>query len=238
MRARTLGVLAAAAVLTGLTVSPAGATTEPVLHMPATIHLGMERVSISLVCQGRDFQPVRSSVFTETVPVQPSPYTPTWAYGTGHLAKNLKVGSKHTVSYGCGSVTRTTQVTVLPWETVGEVGLTLTPSSGKPGDAVKLVRRCDKRNKPNTEPASAALESVWYQGGNPQDSNFSAKVKAGVKPGRYPVTITCGGTTRSVFFTVLGSPGHQPPPPPPATGGGQVKVKPVGGVETGGGDLG
>ncbi|MCO1581067.1 hypothetical protein M8C13_35480 [Crossiella sp. SN42] len=235
MRTRTLGVLAAAAVLTGLNVAPAGAATEPELHLPV-IRSGAEHIGLNVVCDDQDWQPVKSALFTAPVPLKSYPGSPAWGYGTGYLVKDLKAGSRHTVSYGCGSVTRTTQVTVQPPETIGEVGLKLNPSSGRPGEAVKLVRRCDKRNKPNTEPVSAALDSVWYQGGNPLDSNFSAKVRADVKPGRYAVTIRCGAVSRSVFFTVLGSPGHQQPPP--AAGGGQVKVKPVGGVETGGGDLG
>lgn len=229
MRARTMGVLAAAALLTGLAAGPAVASTEPVLHLPV-IYLGAGHISLNVVCPDKDWQPVRSTLFTEPVRLTSAAADPTWGFGTGNLAKGLTAGSTHTVSYGCGALSRTQQVTVQPPQTIGQVRLQVSPGLGRTGEQVKVVRTCYKANNPNTAPVSAALEPMTRWTGTAYEQTFETKVRAGVKPGRYQVSFRCGGTTRTVFFTVEGPPGQQPPPP---VSGGQVRIKPVGGVETG-----
>ncbi|GAA2837974.1 hypothetical protein GCM10010452_77660 [Crossiella cryophila] len=227
-----MGVLAAAALLTGLAAGPAVASTEPVLHLP-TIYLGSEHIPLNVVCPEQDWQPVRSTLFTEPVRLASYPANPTWGFGTGYLAKGLTAGSTHAVSFGCGAVSRTLRVTVQPPETIGQARLQVSPSAGRVGDKVKVVRTCYKANKPNTVPVSAALEPMTHWTGTASEQTFETKVRAGVKPGRYQVSFRCGGTGRTVFFIVEAPPGQQPPPP---VNGGQVRIKPVGGVETGGGE--
>lgn len=236
MRARALGLLAAAAALTGVTAAPAAASTEPVLHLP-TIYADNGHIPLNVVCAGKDWTTVTSAtLFRGPVTLVAYQGNPTWGFGTGYLVEGLKPGSTHTVSYGCGSVTRTAQVTVQPPQTIGPARLSVSPGAGRPGDTVTVTRTCYKANNPITVPVSAALERMVTWTGGAYEQVFQTKVRAGVKPGRYQVHFTCGGTARTVFFTVDSPPGQQPPPA--GGGGGQVRVKPVGGVETGGGDLG
>ncbi|MBP2474673.1 hypothetical protein JOF53_003545 [Crossiella equi] len=110
------------------------------------------------------------------------------------------------------------------------------PDTAKPGQTVTLERNCYKVSRPITEPESPVLAEVVVKERGPYLSVFSARVRAGTRAGRYPVTVVCGPGRKSAWLTVTGPPPPRPAPGP-AQGPGQVPVKPLGGVETGGGEL-
>ncbi|MFJ8913485.1 hypothetical protein [Amycolatopsis sp. NPDC102389] len=97
--------------------------------------------------------------------------------------------------------------------------LTLSPAKGKPGDRVKLDFQCATRgNEFGPKVTSAALK---VDSANSIDSaKWSATVKD-VKPGKYPVTLTCWGQKSTVTFEVLGTKNQvaKVPSGAPQTGG-------------------
>ncbi|MEV7553030.1 hypothetical protein AB0N89_25760 [Amycolatopsis sp. NPDC089917] len=99
--------------------------------------------------------------------------------------------------------------------------LTVSPAKGKPGDKVKLDFQCATRNNefgPKVTSAALTVDSA-----NSIDSaKWSATVKD-VKPGKYPVTLTCWGQKSTVTFEVLGKKN-------------QVAKVPSGAPQTGGAD--
>ncbi|MFC9254346.1 hypothetical protein ACFWMR_27525 [Amycolatopsis thailandensis] len=68
--------------------------------------------------------------------------------------------------------------------------LSLSPAKGRPGDQIRLNFRCD--SGPKVSSSALAVDRV----------KWSATVK-NIKPGKYPVTLTCRGRKSTVIFTVL-----------------------------------
>ncbi|EME57612.1 hypothetical protein [Amycolatopsis decaplanina] len=91
--------------------------------------------------------------------------------------------------------------------------LTVSPAKGKPGDQVKLDFNCATRgNEFGPKVTSAALTV--------NSTKWSATVKD-IKPGKYPVTLTCWGQKSTVTFEVLGKKNQvaKVPAGAPQTGG-------------------
>ncbi|OXM49880.1 hypothetical protein [Amycolatopsis alba] len=79
--------------------------------------------------------------------------------------------------------------------------LTVSPAKGKPGDKVKLDFQCATRNNEGGPKVTSVALSV--NSANSIDSaKWSATVKD-IKPGKYPVTLTCWGQKSTVTFEVL-----------------------------------
>ncbi|MBB5855046.1 hypothetical protein ACFQ05_17185 [Amycolatopsis umgeniensis] len=97
--------------------------------------------------------------------------------------------------------------------------LTLSPAKGKPGDKVKLDFQCATRNNelgPKVTSAALTVDSA-----NSVDSRkWSATVKD-IKPGKYPVTLSCWGQKSTVTFEVIAKKGQvaKVPAGAPQTGG-------------------
>lgn len=226
---RVLGTVAAVAALTAAAaVAPAAAGAEQ-NHVRVTNRpLAAGAVHLAGWC---DHASQRS---TTTSPVLVAPVEMTRGrpgnfalVGTGQVKPGTAPGT-YDLSMTCGPTPVRGKITVHR-DTVGRPALLVTPIAGTPGSTVKLVGICEPVNELG-QPSSPALAGKlrWKQTGR-ATYEVTAKVAA-VTPGQYVIEYYCGAGLYSRIFTVLD--GGKPAPPP---GPGQVKDKPKGGVETGGG---
>ncbi len=91
--------------------------------------------------------------------------------------------------------------------------LTVSPAKGHAGDQVKLDFNCATRGNEFGPKVSSAALSV-------NSAKWTATVKD-IKPGKYPVTLTCWGRKSTVTFEVLAKKGQvaKVPAGAPQTGG-------------------
>ncbi|MGW7538022.1 hypothetical protein [Amycolatopsis sp. NPDC054798] len=115
------------------------------------------------------------------------------------------------------------------------------PSSGHAGDRVTVRVGCEASEIKNLN--SAALQFGKLHPVGPQNdpskapvSQGTAIVRAGVKPGAYQVTFSCGSADLATKFTVLGAKPAPKPTPAPAPAPKQVSKVPSGAPQTGGTD--
>ncbi|ANN20580.1 hypothetical protein SD37_36660 [Amycolatopsis orientalis] len=109
--------------------------------------------------------------------------------------------------------------------------LTVSPAKGKPGDKVKLDFQCATRgNEFGPKVTSAALTV--------DSAKWSATVKD-IKPGKYPVTLTCWGQKSTVTFEVIGKKNQvaKVPAGAPQTGGTEGPADHIGVLAAVGGGL-
>lgn len=109
--------------------------------------------------------------------------------------------------------------------------LTVSPAKGKPGDKVELDFQCATRGNqfgPKVTSAALAVDSV----------KWSATVKD-IKPGKYPVTLTCWGQKSTVTFEVVGTKNQvaKVPAGAPQTGGTEGPADHIGVLAAVGGGL-
>ncbi|WP_037366015.1 hypothetical protein [Amycolatopsis orientalis] len=115
------------------------------------------------------------------------------------------------------------------------------PSSGHAGDRVTVRVGCEASEIHNLK--SAALQFGKLHPVGPQNdpakapvSQGSATVRAGVKPGVYAVSVSCGSADVTAKFTVLGAKPAPKPTPAPGPAPKQVSKVPSGAPQTGGTD--
>jgi len=131
--------------------------------------------------------------------------------------------------------TSTTTPTTTPTDSPGvpKAFIRVLPGSGHAGDKVTVRIGCEASGISHL--SSAALQFGKLHPVGPQNdpskapiSQGTAIVKAGVKPGTYKVTFSCGSADLGTKFTVLAA-----TPAPPVK---QVSKVPVGAPQTGGTD--
>jgi hypothetical protein len=111
----------------------------------------------------------------------------------------------------------------------------LHPSSGaRPGESVDVFGVCNEPGFTSRQLESPVLEPAKVtrnlDGEAPSVSGHT-QVKKDAKPGRYSVSLKCSGVPVKTAIVVIGSNKQ-----PTSTPSGQVKVKPRGAAETGGGE--
>jgi hypothetical protein len=117
--------------------------------------------------------------------------------------------------------------------------LGLRPSVGlHPGDSVEVFGICNEPGFSRRKLESQVLDptEVSRNVGDGEAPSLSghAQVRKDAKPGRYTVSLRCEGAL--VSHTIVIVSGQKHPASPKPTPSGQVKVKPKGAANTGGGD--
>ncbi|GAB3373827.1 hypothetical protein [Amycolatopsis echigonensis] len=115
------------------------------------------------------------------------------------------------------------------------------PSSGRAGDRVTVRVGCEASEIKNLNSAALQFGKLHPVGAQNDPSKApvsqgTATVRAGVKPGSYKVSFSCGSADLATKFTVLGAKPAPKPTPAPAPAPKQVSKVPSGAPQTGGTD--